>query len=211
MYTGIIESVGKINKITKRDNYLVTSIWHQFPSSELKIGESVSCDGACLTLVSFDDKQFTVEVSQETIGRTILGSYEVGSKINLERAVRLGDRLDGHIVTGHIDCTGIVSEIEIFGQSLCMTIKYNNAFDHLVVEKGSIAINGVSLTVNKTGNGWCMVNLIPHTMGHTNLRELKVNDRINIEFDLIGKYAAKTALKQNQNSLTFAKLKESGW
>jgi len=211
MFTGIIESVGSIRKITTRENYLIFSIEHRFPLRELKIGQSVSCDGACLTLVSFDAKQFTVEVSQETIARTICRNYQKETCVNLERAVRAGDRLDGHFVTGHIDNIGTVSEIEKLGQSLGVTVKYDDDFDSLVVEKGSIALNGVSLTVNQTGNGWCTVNLIPYTIEHTNLKELKVNDGINIEFDLIGKYAVKNSLKQNHNLLTFAKLKESGW
>ncbi len=211
MFTGIIEAVGRVVKITSRENYLIFSIAHSFPLNELKSGESVSCDGACLTIVSFDAKQFTVEVSQETIARTICRDYQKDTCINLERAVRAGDRLDGHFVTGHIDNIATVSEIEKLGESLGVTVKYSEDFDKFVVEKGSIALNGVSLTVNQTGNGWCAVNLIPYTIEQTNLRELQVNDKINIEFDLIGKYAAKSALIQNQNTLTFAKLKESGW
>lgn len=211
MFTGIIEYVGTVQKNVKLENYLVLSISHNFPSAELRTGESVACDGACLTVVAVDDKQFTVEVSQETIARTIVGSYQEGSRINLERAVRVGDRLDGHFVTGHVDNTGFVRGVDRIGQSLGLTVKYSEANDQLVVKKGSIAINGVSLTVNKTGNGWCSVNLVPHTLEHTNLKDLKVNDEVNVEFDLIGKYAAKTALKENESILTFAKLKESGW
>ncbi len=211
MFTGIIECVGTVKKNVKRENYLVLSISHNFPSAELRTGESVACDGACLTLVAFDEKEFTVEVSQETIVRTITGNYQEGSRINLERGVRVGDRLDGHFVTGHIDNTGIVSGVGRIGQSLVLTINYSEENNRLVVEKGSIAINGVSLTVNETGNGRCSANLIPHTLKHTNLKDLKVNDKVNIEFDLIGKYAIKTDPKENHSILTFAKLKESGW
>ena len=211
MFTGIIEAVGRVAKISSRENYLIFSIAHSFPLIELRIGESVSCDGACLTIVSFDNKQFTVEVSQETIARTISKDYEVGTKINIERAVRAGDRLDGHFVTGHIDISGNVTQVEKLGESLVLTVSYGAEFDKLVVEKGSIAINGVSLTVNQTGNGWCSINLIPHTIAQTNLKKLKVNDSINIEFDLIGKYAVKAASIPDRNSLTFSKLKESGW
>ncbi|MGH8016578.1 MAG: riboflavin synthase [Candidatus Zixiibacteriota bacterium] len=211
MFTGIIESVGTVQKIEPIQNYLIISISHSYPVNELKIGESICCDGACLTVVVFDKQSFQVEVSQETHAKTISKSYQIGSQVNLERAIKVGDRLGGHFVTGHVDDSAMVTELAEAGKSLILTIQYDNKFDRLVVAKGSIAINGVSLTVNEIGSGWCEVNLIPHTLEHTNLSRLKVDDRVNVEFDLIGKYATGASNQTNVSTLTFAKLEESGW
>ncbi len=211
MFTGLIESIGRVKKITAIDNYLVMTIAHDFDTDDLKTGDSIACDGACLTLISNKNKQFTAELSQETIAHTIAGNYREDSKINLERAIRAGDRMGGHLITGHIDETGTIAEMKQIGQSVYLKVKYSEEYDKWTVAKGSIAINGVSLTINQTGIGWCSVNLIPHTLEHTNLAGLKVNHKVNVEFDLIGKYAAKSAVVQNRSAVTFAKLKESGW
>jgi riboflavin synthase len=211
MFTGIIESVGAVSQIVKFDNYLKLAIVHNFSEPELKPGDSIACDGACLTVVAFDKNTFAVDVSQETLNKTIAGSYQIGSKVNLERAVKAGDRLAGHFVTGHIDDVGEIKNIERIGQSLMLQIKFKPSFDKLVVTKGSIAINGVSLTLNEIENGSGRVNLIPHTLANTNLASLKVNQFVNLEFDLIGKYAAKSTTSQKTSTLTFAKLAESGW
>jgi len=211
MFTGIIESVGKITKIQKYENYLTISISHSLEADNIKIGDSIACDGACLTVVDVKEKEFSFEISQETIARTILKGYKVGSRVNLERAVRVGDRLDGHLVTGHIDETGTVVEIEPIGKSIAMTLEFDPEQDSLIVDKGSVAVNGVSLTINESESGRCRVNLIPHSIEQTNLAQLQLNDRVNIEFDLIGKYATKSNRIKSKHELTFAKLKESGW
>jgi riboflavin synthase len=211
MFTGLIESIGTVKKIAARENYLVMTIAHELQPNNLKIGDSVACDGACLTVKSIKNKQFSAELSQETIARTVAGNYRGDSQINLERAVRAGDRLDGHFVSGHIDETGTIAEMKTIGQSVYLRVQFSDEYDKWVVEKGSIAINGVSLTINEAGKGWCSVNLIPHTLEHTNLASLKENHKVNVEFDLLGKYAVKAAGLQNSNTVTFAKLKESGW
>jgi len=211
MFTGLIESVGTVNKIVARENHLVMTIAHELHTHDIKIGDSVACDGACLTIVFCQDNVFSVELSPETIARTIAGEYRENLSINLERAVRAGDRLGGHFVTGHIDATGTIAEKKKIGQSVYLRIQFSDKYDKLDVEKGSIAINGVSLTINETGNGWCSVNLILHTLEHTNLNSLIEDHKVNLEFDLIGKYAVKAASLENRSTLTFAKLKESGW
>jgi riboflavin synthase len=211
MFTGIVESVGTVKNVAARDNYLVLTVSHNLNVKDLKAGDSVACDGACLTITSLADSEFTCEVSQETIARTIIGNYRTGSPINLECAVRVGDRLGGHFVTGHIDTISTITEKRAIGESIILEIQFDEKFDNLVVCKGSIAINGVSLTVNGTSNSHCDVNLIPYTLQHTNLQQLKINDKVNIEFDLIGKYALKAVADNPGSILTFDKLTESGW
>ncbi len=211
MFTGLIETIGTIKKIAAQENYLVMTIAHNFDSSDLKPGDSLACDGACLTVVEHKNKEFTAELSQETLAHTIAGSYREESQINLERALRAGDRWGGHFVTGHVDTTGTIAEMKQSGQSVYLRVQFSDEHDKWIVEKGAIAINGVSLTINETGKGWCSVNLIPHTLEQTNLAALKENHKVNVEFDLIGKYAVQAAALHNRSTLTFAKLEESGW
>ena len=211
MFTGLIETVGKIKTISAKKDYKVFQIESNFPQSELSLGESISCDGACLTVVAFDSKTFTVEASQETADRTIITHYKTGHPINLERAMKLGSRMGGHIVSGHIDCCGKVSSLSPVGNSIEIVVSYSPEFDNLVIEKGSIAINGVSLTINKVNTGSLSVNIIPHTEQNTTLSSLKQNDAVNLEFDMIGKYIAKALHTKENKSLTIQKLIESGW
>jgi len=211
MFTGIIESIGTVKRITPKRNYIVLTVEHNLTSNDLNVGDSVACDGACLTVVSLGTNEFSFEISQETIACTIAEDYHDGTKINLERAVRVGDRLDGHFVTGHIDTVVTITKKKHIGESVFLELQYDGKFDNLVVVKGSIAVNGVSLTVNDTSDGKCSVNLIPYTMTHTNFEQLSLNDRVNIEFDLIGKYAVQSATSKPNSNLTFPKLTESGW
>jgi riboflavin synthase len=193
MFTGLIHGLGRITEIHKRENYLILSISYPNWKGRLEIGESIACDGACLTVVSFKDDCFTVELSQETLARTIANKYSKGSALNLERAMQLSDRLMGHFVSGHIDTVATIVSRQMIGESLELGISYAPTFDKLVIPKGSIAINGVSLTVNEVESGHCTVNLIPHTQTITNLKELQVGNSVNVEFDLIGKYVARFA------------------
>ncbi|MFQ5452919.1 MAG: riboflavin synthase [Candidatus Zixiibacteriota bacterium] len=209
MFTGLIETVDKIKNISQRRNHIILSITSSFVEDDLNIGDSIACDGVCLTVISFDKKIFTVEVSQETAGRTIMNNYRINSTINIERAVRAGDRLGGHLVSGHIDDVGVIEQIKPVGESIKLKIKYHSKYNKLIVEKGSVAVNGISLTVNETGDGWFIVNIIPHTIKTTNLQYLKSKDSVNLEFDIIGKYLAK--MYNNSNKLTKEKLIESGW
>lgn len=211
MFTGIIQSVGSVKKISPQGNYLVMTVAHSFNEKDLVIGDSVACDGTCLTIVALGTKELTFEISQETLARTIARDYHENSRINLELPLCVGDKLGGHFVTGHIDTVGTISEVSKLGQSVVMKISYPEIHDRLVIDKGSIAVNGVSLTVNETGPGWCSVNLIPHTLKNTNFTELKKNSKVNLEFDMLGKYVIKSDTGQISNSITFEKLKESGW
>ena len=211
MFTGLIETSGVIRKIRNKENYLVFDIAAKFADDEHKIGDSVACDGICLTIVAFDEKIFTVEVSQETILKSIAANYKVGSKLNLERPLLVGSRLGGHFVSGHIDDVGLVKDTKVIGASVELSVTFDKKFERLVVDKGSITINGVSLTVNDVIENKVTVNLIPHTLKSTNLQNLKVKDKVNLEFDILGKYAVKAHGKDNSDRQALAKLSEGGW
>ncbi len=217
MFTGLIEQVGVLQCISKRGNYTVLTIRSEIDSTDLQMGESIACDGACLTVTKIDRDAFTVEASQETLERTILSSYRIGAKLNLERALQVGDRVGGHYVTGHVDTVGRIASAKTVGESIEIFAAYEPEFDILVVEKGSIAINGISLTVNSVESGQMSVNVIPHTLSATNVEDWARGDKINLEFDLIGKYVMKQSTSNKSHvshisqNLTEKKLRESGW
>ncbi|MBD3401869.1 riboflavin synthase [candidate division GN15 bacterium] len=211
MFTGLIETVGTLSRIETRGNYRVLTVASSIPSEELTMGESIACDGACLTVTAIGREEFTVEASQETAARTIVGSYANGDRINLERALKLGSRLGGHMVAGHVDTQGSVDYLRPVGESLELAIRFDQQYDPLVIDKGSIAIDGVSLTINETRPGWCSVNLIPHTAQSTTLKESVSGRTINLEFDMVGKYILKATGYSKNKGLTIDKLLESGW
>ena len=211
MFTGLIETVGRLDRVTTRGNYRVLQIESGFSDGSLNVGESICCDGTCLTVTSSNDSAFTADVSQESLSRTIAAAYRTGVRINLERSVKAGDRLGGHMVSGHIDDMGTVDYSKKVGESVELAVLFDRRYDRYVIEKGSVAINGVSLTVNSVGSGRLVVNIIPLTARMTNLGEAKKGDRVNLEFDMIGKYVAKMIDKDEKTNLTIEKLKESGW
>ncbi len=211
MFTGLVETTGIVKELQSRGNYLVLTISSNLPGDEISIGDSISCDGTCLTVVRQDRDSFTVEASQETIACAITGRYRVGTQVNLERALRMGDRLGGHFVTGHVDCTGVIAYLRSAGESLELAVDYDRKYDALVIEKGSVAVNGVSLTVNACSSGRFTVNLIPHTVAETNLTKAREGKVVNLEFDLIGKYVLKTHSAASTGGLTMDILNKSGW
>ena len=211
MFTGLIETTGKIEKVTQRDDYKVLVVTSTIDTSEISMGESIACDGACLTVVRITGDSFSVEASAETQARTKIGEYIRGNIINLERALRMGARLGGHLVSGHIDDIGRVEHVRSTGGSIELAVTFERKHDPLVIEKGSIAIDGVSLTVNTVQSGLLSVNLIPHTMGATTFVNLRPGDRVNLEFDMIGKYVLKSGRSPKSSALTKEKLIESGW
>jgi len=211
MFTGIIETVGTIRTISPRANYKLLTIQPDSRFDALELGESIAVDGCCLTVTEIKKDNFTVEASQETIRMTILKAYKEGRRINLERALTPISRLGGHFVSGHVDCRGKISSLRTIGESLEVSVKYPDEYDYFVVEKGSIAINGISLTVNTVKHNILSVNIIPHTMNETTIHKFKIGDEVNLEFDIIGKYAAKILKKINNEQLTIEKLLESGW
>ncbi|KAA3636768.1 MAG: riboflavin synthase [Calditrichaeota bacterium] len=210
MFTGLVETIGTIEQITARKNYKILRVKSSIPASELSIGESVSCDGACLTVVSKDTDSFTVEASQETIAKTILRNYKTGTEINLERAVKVGDRLGGHIVSGHVDCTGRIDELRKVGDSIEISVSFDTKYSKFIIDKGSITLNGISLTINQTNQNRLIVNIIPHTDDVTTVHHLSKGDAVNLEFDVVGKYLYKF-VQSEKKELTIDKLLESGW
>lgn len=211
MFTGLIEDVGTITDLGTRGNYRILTIRSRLADEHLHLGDSVDCDGACLTVVEVNRGSFVVEASQETAARTILNGYKRGTTLNLERALQVGGRLGGHFVSGHVDCTGKVDYARRVGESLEVAVGFDRKFDPLVIEKGSIAVNGISLTVNAVRPGWFSVNLIPHSVGRTTVGQFQSGDNVNLEFDLIGKYILKIHSATKSKTLTTDILKESGW
>ncbi|TNE54356.1 MAG: riboflavin synthase [Bacteroidetes bacterium] len=194
MFTGIIEALGTVQKIEKDRSNIHFTITSAI-SSALKVDQSVSHNGTCLTVVqvgSKDDKAFHVVTAvDETLRRTNLGSWEVGSLVNLERCLPMGGRLDGHIVQGHVDAVAECTEVLETGGSWRYTFRYKPTPEHLLVDKGSVCLNGVSLTVVDPHDVLFSVAIIPFTWEHTNFRTLRVGDAVNIEFDIIGKYVTR--------------------
>ena len=187
MFTGIIEDLGTIEKLQKEGGNLNLTISSSI-TTELKIDQSIAHNGVCLTIVDIDNEKYTVTAIQETLDKTNLGMLDKGDRVNLERAMRLGDRLDGHIVQGHVDQTGTcISVIEENG-SWIYTFEYGSEKDNITIEKGSITINGVSLTVVNSKLNEFSVAIIPYTYEHTTFHSIKEGDKVNLEFDVIGKY-----------------------
>ena len=187
MFTGIIEEVGRITGLeTEQDNLHMTVSAPM--SGELKVDQSVAHNGVCLTVVELNEGAYRVTAIKETLQRTNLGELKVGSLVNLERCMVAGARLDGHIVQGHVDLVAKVTEVKEEGGSWTYRFQYDGASGHLTVEKGSICINGVSLTVVESGDDHFSVAIIPYTYEHTNFKDLQPGDPVNLEFDIIGKY-----------------------
>jgi riboflavin synthase len=194
MFTGIIETLGIIKEIRKEQGNLHLTVASEI-THELKIDQSVAHNGICLTVVQIDQNQYTVTAIQETIDKTAIGTWQVGNTINLERAMKLGDRLDGHIVQGHVDQTGTCTSITEANGSWVFTFAYDPALSNITIEKGSITVNGTSLTVVNSAAHSFSVAIIPYTYEHTNFHTYKVGTQVNLEFDVIGKYVARlTAL-----------------
>jgi riboflavin synthase len=192
MFTGLVEDMGTVTRADRRSNALVLAIKPaRLPVSELAIGDSVCHDGACLTVTETTRDTFSVLAGLETLERTTLGGLRIGSRVNLERSLKLGDRLGGHWVTGHIDGTGELSARRDLGSNLVLVIRAVPALLKYIVEKGSIAIAGVSLTVNAVDAETFSVAIIPHTRDMTSLGQLSIGDRVNLETDILAKHVEK--------------------
>ena len=190
MFTGIIEATGRVENIEKEGTNILFTMSCPF-TKELKIDQSVSHDGCCLTVYDIENQQYKIAAIHETLEKTNLGNWEIGTEVNLERCVLMNGRLDGHIVQGHVDQTGVVKSIENKNGSHLITIEHSEKDGFVTVPQGSIAVNGISLTVAYSGEGEFSVAIIPYTWEHTNLKHLSAGDRVNLEFDVIGKYIAK--------------------
>lgn len=194
MFTGIIEAFAKVDALTKEGENLHIKLESKLASA-LKIDQSVAHNGVCLTVVDCDTTHYTVTAIQETLNKTNLGLLQVGDLINIERAMQLGDRLDGHIVQGHVDQTAQCIAAETLDGSWTYTFEYDSKPENITIEKGSITVNGVSLTVVNSKDNQFSVAIIPYTYENTNFKKLQVGKIVNLEFDLIGKYISKLYLK----------------
>lgn len=187
MFTGIIESIGQVEKLTREGENLQIVIASDL-TQELKIDQSISHNGVCLTVVMLNTSSYGVTAIKETLDKTNLRTLSKGEFVNLERAMKLGDRLDGHLVQGHVDEIGICTNIEEIEGSWIFTFQYSVSGGNITVEKGSITINGVSLTVINSKEDQFSVAIIPYTYEHTNFNQIVVGTKVNLEFDVIGKY-----------------------
>jgi riboflavin synthase len=190
MFTGIIESIGIISDIKKDQGNVHLTIQTNI-TNELKIDQSVAHNGVCLTVVEIFDNKHVVTAIQETINKTTLGLWQIGDKVNIERAMKLGDRLDGHIVQGHVDQTAVCTSIQEKSGSWEFTFEYDTALNNITIEKGSITVNGTSLTVVNSAKNSFSVAIIPYTYEHTIFHTFEIGTKVNLEFDVVGKYIAR--------------------
>lgn len=215
MFTGIIEEIGQVENIKKGEKSASIRIKSKRILGDVKIGDSISTNGVCLTVTEFNKESFSVDVMPETIRRTNLKYLNKGTKVNLERALKVGDRFGGHMVSGHIDGTGVIKEFVSEDNALWISIGASKEILKYVITKGSVALDGISLTVAYVDEDIFKVSIIPHTKEETTLSSKKVGEKINIECDLVGKYVEKfmnfnkVVDKKRDISLDF--LKENGF
>lgn len=187
MFTGIIETIGTVKEILPEGGNVHLRIESDI-TPELKVDQSVSHDGVCLTVVQLNGNNYTVTAIEETLQKSALGDLRKGDLVNLERAMKIGDRLDGHIVQGHVDQTGECISVETKDGSWIFTFSYDPAVENVTIEKGSITVNGVSLTVVNSEKDRFSVAIIPYTYDHTNFKTIEKGSKVNLEFDVVGKY-----------------------
>lgn len=215
MFTGLIEEVGIVMSLSVTDRGGRIRVNAEKVLNDLKVGDSIAVSGACLTATHIHNGGFTADISLETLSRTTLGNLKVGDQVNLERSLRLSDRLGGHLVLGHVDEVGRITWMKKKGESVMMGVRVSNEGIRYVVEKGSVCVDGISLTVANLVNDIFEVALIPHTIEMTSLKSKTVGSRVNIEFDIVGKYVERLLLKSNdENSrveITLDFLREHGF
>lgn len=188
MFNGIIYKTGSISKIIRGNNYSEIIIKTNYNFKKSEIGSSLCCNGACLTLTKIQNSHIFFYLSNETLKRTTFNSAKIGDHINIEKSLNYGNKISGHYVQGHVDTTGLVSNIKILDKTWVVVFKISKNYRKFLIDKGSICINGVSLTISLIKKNSFQINIIPHTLKLTNLIKLKKNDLVNIEFDIFGKY-----------------------
>ena len=200
MFTGIVENVSEILKIERAGEECRLTLKNRF-GREIKTGDSIAVDGVCLTVESFSDEKITFFVSKSTLEKTIASSYSAGTPVNLERAMAANGRFDGHIVLGHVDSCGKITEVKKIGSGTEIKIAFDRNFSDFVVPRGSITVNGISLTIAELAENTVKISLIPETLARTSFaKNLKTGSSVNLEFDIFGKYAAKIARKGSGDS-----------
>ncbi len=210
MFTGIIQEIGRVEVMAGRGGNSAITVDSSKLIGKLDIGSSIAINGVCLTLTELSRRRFTVEAIEETLSRTNLGQLRTGSSVNLEAPLKPDDLLHGHLVQGHVDCTGAISRISRTGGSMIFAIDYPDEYGKFLIEKGSIAVDGISLTIAELSRGRFSVALIPHTMENTNFKYKKPGQAVNLEFDMIAKYVEKMATPENRE-ITVNFLREHGF
>jgi riboflavin synthase len=210
MFTGIIQEIGRVKSIAERGGNSALTVDSTRLTGKLDIGSSIAINGACLTITELSERQFTVEAIEETLLRTNLGRLKPGSWVNLEAPLKPDDLLHGHLVQGHADCTGTISRISQTGGSTIIAIEYPEKYGKFLIEKGSIAVDGISLTIAELSRGRFSVALIPHTMENTNFKYKRSGEAVNLEFDVIAKYVERMATPENRD-ITVNFLREHGF
>lgn len=198
MFTGLIEELGEVSTIETQGSILRLQIFAKKVLDKTKVSDSIAVNGVCLTVVNQEEDSFFVDVIRSTLEITSLGFLRIGAKVNLERAMKLSDRLGGHYCTGHVDTLGLITQIEKVEGSYNLTVSYDVSYGKYVLPKGSIALDGVSLTVVSNTNQSCIVSIIPHTLEETHLHAKEVGESLNIEFDYLGKYVVNYLRQQKK-------------
>lgn len=212
MFTGIVEEIGIVKSLEFKANGAKIVIGCQKVVEDVKIGDSIAIDGVCQTVIAFNSSEFSAEISDETLKVTTLGNLKSGNTVNLERALTLSSRLGGHIVSGHVDCMGKFINIEKLSDFYNLQFEISEEQEKYVVYKGSITINGVSLTVANIVDNIVSVAIIPHTYNNTSLKDLKLGQDVNIETDILGKYVEKfLSAKDNKKGISMNFLQENGF
>ena len=211
MFTGLVQKVGVLKRLSRNGDGWSLALLHPPWPDALALGESVAVQGACLTVTSVGDGVFTADLLDETLRRTALRKAGEGARVNLERALAMGDRLGGHFVSGHVDECGALAAVEDRGRDIAWRVSCSAGLARQTVMKGSVTIDGVSLTVSGLGDDWLEVNLIPHTLGATSLGDRRVGDALNLEGDLLGKYVARLLGKETRGGVTEQLLAENGF
>lgn len=202
MFTGIIEGFGTFRAIRPAGHGTRFAIESDFDLDATKIGDSIAVNGACLTAVTLNGRRFEVDVAPETLSKTTFGAARVGERINLERALKLSDRIDGHLVSGHVDGVGVIQAKQVSSNAVIVTVGLSMELHRYMIVKGSVAIDGISLTINKLNAESIELSIIPHTAAITSIGFKKPGDRVNIETDLIGKYVEKFVTGRPSGSAT---------
>lgn len=208
MFTGLIEEIGQIESLQKKSDGMLLYVKAKKILEDAKLGDSIAVNGVCLTVVDIKNDKVAFELSNETINRSNFRYAKIGDYVNLERALKASDRLGGHIVQGHVDTTGKIVEMKNLGSHTELLLQIPHEYKSLLIEKGSIAVDGISLTINYVLNDKISINIIPHTLENTNLKHKKVGDLVNLEFDILGKYILKFISSIDITHLKDDKLKE---
>ncbi|MDR6224558.1 riboflavin synthase [Desmospora profundinema] len=210
MFTGLVEEVGEIQSIRKGNRSMVLTVSARRVLEGVKEGDSIAVNGVCLTVIRWREGEFETDVMPETMAKTSLGRLQPGSRVNLERALSVGDRLGGHFVQGHVDGVGRIRARTPMENAVLFEVEVPEALTQWMVDKGSVTVNGISLTLVSIGARSFTVSVIPHTLSHTQLNDARPGDEVNVECDMIGKYVAKWLNQQQGNSLADV-LKQSGF